>query len=621
MNISEELAGNLIGAAFPKYRVVEEIGAGSFGAVFKVASDYLERAVKIIPLAAGRKRESGSVTSASDLLARDWRHLLERYERLRCSEVVAVHDFHLVETTKGEKHAQAYGLVLMELYPGNLEDWVFDADPRIERRLEAIQAVAGVLDVLEQKQGFRFEDLKPSNVLVRDEVGGAPRVVVGDIGGLKSIGSVSRASTGAQFSLDYVAPEVVRGGRKVDTAAMIYGFGLLAFFVLEGGRLPYSDAGYDDRYGFIRNRGPDFDESTIPSFKPTRNVIARCLAFAPEDRFADFASVVEALGGGTSARLRGAAFEMPPQSSEPMKEAFQSGETIVVDELSSHRYAPHLMNKPAPRPIKTVPVPVDGGSLEPLSTFCDRLKNGGEGPEMVVVPSGEFWMGSPVDEPGRFTEEGPRHTVRIARLFALGKYAVTFEEFDQFLKATGYDLELDDWGWGRGRRPAIGVNWQHAQDYLAWLAAETGGEYRLPSEAEWEYGCRAGTERPFCTGRTITTQQANFNGGFTYNRSPQGENRQGTVLVGTFPANAWGLHEMHGNVFEWCDDCWNKNYEGAPPDGSAWRTGNCADRVFRGGSWGSRPGFVRSAFRNKNHTGYRFYNVGFRVARSLPPPK
>ena len=340
MEISESFARELIDYAFPRYRVLEELGAGSFGAVFKVESDYLPRAVKIIPLVASRTRTGGSVTSAADLLARDWRHLVERYERLRCPEVVAVHDFHLVESVMSENRAQAHGLALMDLYPGNLEEWVFDSDPDQNRRLEAICEIARILDVLERKRGFLFEDLKPENILVRDEPDSTIYVVVGDIGGLKSIGSVSRASTSVQMSLDYAAPEVVRGRRKVDTPAVIYGFGMLAFFVLEGGRLPHPDAGFDDRFDLLRDVGPDFQEAVAPHLAGIRNIISRCLTFTPEDRYPDFASVAAALLDGAEVAVTKT--ERPRLATKkimsPMSSAAhvpQDGATIAMDDLGA----------------------------------------------------------------------------------------------------------------------------------------------------------------------------------------------------------------------------------------------------------------------------------------------
>jgi Uncharacterized conserved protein len=170
-------------------------------------------------------------------------------------------------------------------------------------------------------------------------------------------------------------------------------------------------------------------------------------------------------------------------------------------------------------------------------------------PEMVMLPAGTFLMGSPPGEAERAEWEGPQHQVEISRRFAIGRYAVTFDEYDHFCEVTKRE-KLDDARWGRVRRPVINVSWEDAQAYLAWLSGETGQAYRLPSEAEWEYACRAGKTTPFSFGNTITPEQVNYNGNHPYGGGKKGPFRKQTVPVGSLPANSWGLHEMHGNVWE-----------------------------------------------------------------------
>jgi formylglycine-generating enzyme required for sulfatase activity len=230
------------------------------------------------------------------------------------------------------------------------------------------------------------------------------------------------------------------------------------------------------------------------------------------------------------------------------------------------------------------------------------------GPEMVIVPAGEFWMGSKDGEGD--DDERPRRRVKILKPFAVGRFAVTFDEWDAAVAAGGVQHKPSDQGWGRGRRPVINVNWDDAQSYIKWLSSKTGQPYRLLSEAEWEYCCRAGTETPYCFGNTIAKTQAQFSEG-SYGSAGK------TVEVCSFPANGFGLHDMHGNVWEWCQDCWNGNYHNAPADGSAWTTGECGRRVLRGGSWFNYPQNLRSAGRNRNIPDYRYFNCGFRLARTL----
>ena len=239
-------------------------------------------------------------------------------------------------------------------------------------------------------------------------------------------------------------------------------------------------------------------------------------------------------------------------------------------------------------------------------------------PEMVVVPAGSFMMGSPSGEAGRYSNEGPMHEVTIEKPFAVGVFEVKFEEWEACRRGGGCSHNPDDKGWGRGRHPVINVSWKDAQAYVRWLSREAGAEYRLPSESEWEYVARAGTTGPFHFGSTISTEQANYDGNYTYGSGRKGRYRERTVPVGGFPPNAFGLHDVHGNVWEWVEDCWHGNYRGAPSDGSAWTSGgDCSRRVLRGGSWIFEPQFLRSAYRGRYTSGARNVYLGFRVARTL----
>ena len=234
---------------------------------------------------------------------------------------------------------------------------------------------------------------------------------------------------------------------------------------------------------------------------------------------------------------------------------------------------------------------------------------------MVVVSAGSFTMGSHASEEGRDDDEGPQHRVRIPRPFAVGKYEVTFGEWDACVGGGGCNGYLPgDVGWGRGRRPAIDVSWDDAQAYVGWLSRKTGKQYRLLSESEWEYAARAGTQTRYHWGDSVGRNRANCDGcGSRWDD-------ERTAPVGSFSANGFGLHDMAGNVWEWVEDCWHASYSGAPSDGSAWTTGgNCSGRVLRGGSWYSKPGLLRSAVRGGSSTGDRYDGSGFRVSRTLTP--
>ncbi|MGI6369176.1 MAG: formylglycine-generating enzyme family protein [Ignavibacteria bacterium] len=210
--------------------------------------------------------------------------------------------------------------------------------------------------------------------------------------------------------------------------------------------------------------------------------------------------------------------------------------------------------------------------------------------EWVSIPAGTFMMGSPKSEVGRGHDE-IQHQVTLSA-FKISKYEITFEQYDMFCEATGRE-KPDDAGWGRGKRPVINVSWHDATAFAEWLGC------RLPTEAEWEYACRAGTSTTFNTGDNITTSQANYSS-------------SKTMAVGSFAPNKWGLYDMHGNVWEWCSDWYGYYSSGSNPTGAA----SGSYRVFRGGSWCNIVRYCRSAYRSYNTPDYRNNNIGFRLVLS-----
>ena len=237
-------------------------------------------------------------------------------------------------------------------------------------------------------------------------------------------------------------------------------------------------------------------------------------------------------------------------------------------------------------------------------------------PEMVVVPSGSFMMGSPPSEEGRRNSEGPRHRVTIGSPFAVGVYEVTFAEWDACVRDEGCGgYSPNDGGWGRESRPVIYVSWDDAQSYVRWLSRETGEAYRLLNESEWEYAARAGTETRYWWGDDIGQNRANCHG--CGSRWDDNRKTARTAPVGSFAANAFGLHDVHGNVLEWVQDCWWGSYDDALDDGSTWERGDCSRRNRRGGSWLNGPEDLRAALRSWLVTGDRYEHVGFRVARTF----
>ena len=243
-------------------------------------------------------------------------------------------------------------------------------------------------------------------------------------------------------------------------------------------------------------------------------------------------------------------------------------------------------------------------------------------PEMALVPPGEFLMGSgPSEEDAKVNEE-PRHAVEIAYPFAVGTYEVTLAEWEACVNEGGCSsVPLDRHKRpGNGKRPVTHVTWHEAKTYTDWLSGRTGMDYRLPSESEWEYVARANTTTLYHTGQSITSEQANFDGRYDWRHSGAltADIYMGRTLeVGSLVGNAFGLYDIHGNASEWTLDCYNSHYNGAPEDGRARGTGNCARRVVRGGSWKDKPLDIRSARRHANVPDERSSKIGFRVMRTF----
>jgi formylglycine-generating enzyme required for sulfatase activity/uncharacterized caspase-like protein len=231
--------------------------------------------------------------------------------------------------------------------------------------------------------------------------------------------------------------------------------------------------------------------------------------------------------------------------------------------------------------------------------------------EMVQIPGGSFMMGSPASEKGRTQDESPQHQVNVPA-FSMGKYVVTQAQYQQIMgNNPSYFTEKE------AKLPVEQVSWNNAVDFCLKLSQQTGREYRLPSEAEWEYACRAGTTTPFHFGETITTELANYDGTYTYASEPKGKYLQKTTDVDSFTPNAFGLYNMHGNVWEWCQDDLHNDYTDAPTNGSAWESQDGDIKVARGGSWLNDPTFSRSAYRGTfGKSKLRVNDLGFRVVCS-----
>ena len=335
---------------------------------------------------------------------------------------------------------------------------------------------------------------------------------------------------------------------------------------------------------------------------PGKNMISRGDLRGTSMRSVVLALLVVMLGPMPSAQAAMHGIDVTLKASEAPAAAGASSAAPARVKTNKLKQQKQLVAADPPKP--QAPSPVKLAAKKAGQVFRDCA----DCPEMVVIPAGSFRMGGLGG--WRYGDEKPGHRVTIPRPFAVGKYEVTQAKWRAVMGSNPSSFKGD-------HNPVERVGWNDAQDFVRRLGAKTGKQYRLLTEAEWEYAARAGTTTPFQFGATISTDQANYDGNYTYGGGGKGVYRKKTVPVGSFPANAFGLHDMHGNVWEWVEDCYRTNYSGAPSDGGAVTGPDSCRRVLRGGSWGDAPWVLRSTGRGRSRTDIRRGNNGFRIARTL----
>jgi len=321
---------------------------------------------------------------------------------------------------------------------------------------------------------------------------------------------------------------------------------------------------------------------TIKNSKDPAELEAYLLAY-PDGRFARLAEIrIRSLKNETES-------EFAEETDESVPDGSDVSEGIATDSTSG-----------------AVDESTGTGSGTAETSTAAELQDCDECPRMVVVPAGDYLMGSDQRRP----DEKPKHRVTFAEPFAIGIYEVTIREWDACLREGGCSFSPK--AEGDDNLPVTNLSWDDAQQYVAWLSNKTGKEYRLPTEAEWEYAASGGTRSTFWWGNEVGKANANCR---DCGSSWDG---QSTAPVGSFAPNPFGLYDVHGNLWEWTTDCVNRSYEGAPADGSAWLRGNCIARVLRGGSWNLNSDYMRTTRRHHYDRDVRYYLHGFRVVRSLP---
>ncbi|BBO68998.1 hypothetical protein DSCA_29280 [Desulfosarcina alkanivorans] len=607
-----------------KYEIVAPLGKGAMGVVYKALDPMINRfvALKTIQL--------GFTQPQDDDVALRFHREAQAAGNLNHQNIVGIYEY-------GEDAGRAFiamqyvqGSTLVDLLKGHhrfsLED--------IHRIMNSVLAA---LDY-SHRMGVIHRDIKPGNIML-DSAG---TVKVMDFG-IARIESSDLTQAGTILGTPgYMSPEQLLG-ETVDLRSDLYSAGVVLYELLTGERAFTGSSFASVIYKVINN-----DLSPPSQLKPTvpgslDALVARACAKKAGDRYQTAAEFSAGLDHALAIRAddqreAGAA----PAGTGPQ---WESDATITDQPVRTGKKwvaAAALMVVTAGIALASwfmLPVGREVSQTTgspPGTTFrdCDTC------PEMVVLPAGQFVQGSPETEPDRQANEGPQRLVAIDYALAVSRYEITRGEFARFSAETGHDgagcrTYDGSWAMDAGRNwqspgfaqadthPATCISWNDAQSYVNWLAETTGRAYRLLSASEWEYAALAGMA-PVGASATEpdraceTANVADRSTAATYpgwDTIDCGDNYVHTAPVGSFQANAFGIHDMIGNVFEWVADCWNDTYTNAPSDGSAWRDGDCGYRVLRGGSWFTPPGYVRASFRNRFAPDYRSSSFGFRVAR------
>ncbi|MFS2027701.1 bifunctional serine/threonine-protein kinase/formylglycine-generating enzyme family protein [Massilia sp. CT11-137] len=601
-----------------------------------------------------------------------------RARQLAHQHIVRVYDW-------AQDPATGSYFIIMECLDGEDLDTLLARVGRLDpaRALEVLAPVAAALDYAWERHHLVHRDIKPANVFIAR--GGDVKLLDFGIAARARADGLALEAPASSGTAGYRAPEATGTGGEPDRGLDVYAVAVMLYRMLAGalptGADPARPAALNDaqwavlRAGFARDparRPPSVTDllarlqaapvvdgaaqaaaDAIDRERAARELAARKLAQAQAEaaakaqldrqRRAQERAAKQAAEAARAARkeaLRQQLLERRAAEAEKARLEREEAQRKLVQAKAAAAYIAdqkraRLEEAARAQAVLTQLMPTPASPVaDTEGVLRDRFLGGdARGPELVLLPTGRFQMGSPEHErkvameagsqPGWLARELPQHWVGIEKPIAMGRYPVTVGEWRVFVASSGWrpsgETDWDAPGFAQtDRHPVVGVNWFDAIRYVRWLSEATGKSYRLPSEAEWEYACRAGTKTAFSFGDRITTDQANYDGNFTYNGGPRGEYRRGTTPVGMFPANPWGLFDMHGNVWEWVQDVVHDNYDGAPLDGSAWEEGgDQARRILRGGSWLYNPRYLRAALRNGFSAALSNDIVGFRIVRDL----
>lgn len=563
-------AGTLLGN---RYKIVKLLGSGGFGDTYLAQDQDLPGSplcvVKhlkpkdpnpnVLPVARRLFNTEAEVLyklgNSSDCIPRLFAHFEERGEFYLIQDYIAGHDLSK-ELTPGKRLSESFVIKLL-------------------------QDILGILvDV--HCQNIIHRDINPKNVMRRKEDG---KLMLIDFGAVKEIGTLMSNSQGQTRvsvvigTLGYMSSEQAKGRPKLSSD--IYAVGMIGIQALTG-ITPNQLSEDNDGEVIWKNQAS------------VSNALAEILSKMVRDHFPQrYANAEEAL--------------------QALNSLMSTAKALTVSSIPTPTKAPTPTLSISPFQFTTVTVNARGeivhrqqGQAEVYTEILGKSFITNVMLEMVLIPGGKFLMGSPDTEKQQNSTESPQHWVTV-QPFCMGKYPVTQAQWQAVMGNNPANFKGNN-------RPVEGVSWEDAVAFCQKLSQKTEHNYRLPNEAEWEYACRAGTTTPFHFGETLTADLANYDGTYTYASGPRGQYREQTINVGSFPPNAFGLYDMHGNVLEWCQDIWYENYNGAPADGSAWESREDSNRrLLRGGSWLYSPRYCRSAYRNHYYPDGRINRFGFRV--------
>ncbi len=564
-----------------RYQVVGFLGQGGFGRTYKIEDLNFQRRPRVLKKLIISGSEE-AVEIAKTLFQRE----AAKLDEIKHAQIPSIYD-HFEE---GNSLYLVQEFVLGETLDKELNQQGCWGEEKIIDLLEQLLPVLAYL----HSEGLVHRDIKPDNIIRRSHDG---RLFLIDFGGVKEVATTIGTIL---YTPGYAPIEQMRG--KPNLTSDIYSLGVTCVRLMTG-FLPPVYSTQDEIYNEDEDKWiwkEKLQEQGRTVSKKLEAVLDKMLAHLSKNRFQSALDILKILQG-----LQ----EISPEDSAPLP----SVNTSIDVTVSSPTPTPPAFLKPVGLQTYNFKTLILNKRGQVVQTKKGQAKyyteNLGRGItlDMVAIPRGVFWMGAAGDEKEASKDEYPQHQVRIAA-FHMSKFPITQTQWRALFNTNPASFLGDN-------HPVERVNWYQALEFCRRLSKLTGKEYTLPSEAQWEYACRAGTTTPFYCGETITSELANFNGNRIYAQSAKGIYREKTTTVGQFPPNGFGLYDMYGNVWEWCLDSWHENYQGAPDDGSAWDyeiTNDTQKRVLRGGSWYCSPGQCRSASRLSNIPNDGF-NYGFRV--------